>query len=127
MISKGAVFISFCLWTVALLPFSGGSGSIPGYTSPAAGIFLSLVFDRVVTVDLNSGHAITGALAESRDNQFVLFEPWNKGSPLYHVVPLASIILWSGVRGEDADPLFHYNRQYLTQPKIREQKFGAGG
>jgi hypothetical protein len=31
------------------------------------------------------------------------------------------------MRGEGADPLFLYNRQYLTQRKIREEKSGAGG
>jgi hypothetical protein len=32
------------------------------------------------------------------------------------------------MRGEDADPLFLYDRQYLTERQIRDkEKSGAGG
>jgi len=120
MVSKGAAFISFRHWIVSLLPFSGGSDSIPGHTSTAAGICLPLLFDRVVTVDLNSGHRVTGALSESLDCQIALFEPPSKGSSHYHVIPLASIAGWSHLRGEGADPLFLSNRRYLPQRKIHE-------
>jgi hypothetical protein len=94
-------------------------------THPLAGLN-RLPLDRAVTLYLTSGHSLTGALAESPDGQIALFEPRNKGSSHYHVVPLASIAAWSDMRGEDADPLFLYNRQYLTERQIQE-KSGAGG
>jgi hypothetical protein len=94
---------------------------------PLAGL-KELPLDRAVTLYLTSGHALTGALAESPDDQIALFEPRNKGSSHYHFVPLSSIAAWSDMRGEDADPLFLYNRQYLTERQIREkEKSGAGG
>jgi hypothetical protein len=100
---------------------------MPGYTSTAAGIFPSLLFNRVVTVDLNSGRLITGALAEGPDSQPALFETWSKGSLHYHVIPPASTVAWPDMRGEGTNPLFLYNRQYLTQRKIRQENSGAGG
>ena len=72
----------------------------------AAGIFPSLLFDRVVTVDLNSDRPITGALAESPDSQIALFETRSKDFLNYHVIPLASIVAWPDMRGEGANPLF---------------------
>ena len=105
--------------------------SSPGPSSqesdPFAGL-KELPLDRAVTLYLTSGHSLTGALAESPDGQIALFEPREKGSSHYHVVPLASITAWSDMRGEDADPLFLYNRQYLTERQIREkEKSGASG
>jgi hypothetical protein len=66
-------------------------------------------------------------LAESPDSQIAFFEPRSKGSLHSHVIPLASIVACSSTRGEGADPLRLYNRQYLTQRKIREEKSGTGG
>ena len=86
-----------------------------------------MVFDRVVTVDLNSGHPITGALAESPDSQIALFKPRSKGSLHYHVIPLASIVAWPEMGGKGANPLFVCNCQYLTQRKICQENSGAGG
>jgi len=81
-----------------------------------------------VTLYLTSGHALTGAMAESPDDQIALFDPRNKGSSHYHFIPLSSIAAWSDMRGEDADPLFLYDRQYLSERQIREkEKSRAGG
>ncbi|MBD2746009.1 hypothetical protein IC232_04770 [Microvirga sp. BT688] len=88
---------------------------------PLAGL-KELPLDRAVILYLASGHALTGALAESPDGQIALFEPRNRGSSHYHVVPLTSITAWSDMRGEDADPLFLYDRQYLSERQIREKE-----
>ena len=61
-------------------------------------------------------------MAESPDDQIVLFEPRIKGSSPYHFVPLSSIVAWSDMRGEDADPLLLYDRQYLSERQIREKE-----
>ena len=61
-------------------------------------------------------------MAESPDDQISLFEPRSKGSSHYHFVPLSSIAAWSDMRGEDADPLFLYDGQYLSERQIREKK-----
>ena len=90
-------------------------------SDPLAGL-KELPLDRAVTLYLTSGHALTGALAESPDDQIALFEPRNKGSSHYHFVPLSSIAAWSDMRGEDADPLFLYDRQYLSERQIREKE-----
>jgi hypothetical protein len=96
-------------------------------TDPLAGL-MELPLDRVVTVYLTSGQSLTGALAESPDNQVVLFEPRARASFHYHTVPLASISAWSDMRGEDTDPLYLCNRQYLTQRQIRDrEKYPANG
>jgi hypothetical protein len=50
--------------------------------------------------------------------QIGLFEPRNRGSSHYHFIPLSSIAAWSDMRGEDADPLFLYDRQYLSERQI---------
>jgi hypothetical protein len=47
MISKGAVFISFYLWIVSLLPCRGGNGSIAGFPSSAVGLLLPLLWLRL--------------------------------------------------------------------------------
>lgn len=73
------------------------------------------------------GHTLTGALAESPDSQISPFEPLSEGSLPHHIIPLASIVAESDMRSEGVDPLFLYNRQYLTQRKIGEEKSGAGG
>jgi hypothetical protein len=94
---------------------------------PLAGL-MELPLDRVVTVYLISGQSLTGALAESPDNQIILFEPRSRASSHYHTVPLTSISAWSDMRGEDADPLFLYDRQYLSERQIRDkEKSRAGG
>jgi hypothetical protein len=50
------------------------------------------------------------------------------GDLAYHFIPLASIAAWSDMRGEDADPLFLYDRQYLSERQIREkEKSRTGG
>lgn len=90
-------------------------------SDPLAGL-KELPLDRAVTLYMASGHALTGALAESPDDQIALFEPRNKDSSHYHFVPLSSIAAWSDMRGEDADPLFLYDRQYLTERQIREKE-----
>ncbi len=94
---------------------------------PLAGL-KKLPLDRAGILYLTSGRALTGAMAESPEGQIALFEPGEKGSSRYHVVPLSSIVAWSDMRGEDADPLFLYDRQYLTERQIRDkEKSGAGG
>lgn len=94
---------------------------------PLAGL-KELPLDRAVTIHLNSGLSLTGAMAESPEDQIRIFEPRNKGSSHYHLVPLSSIAAWSDMRGEDADPLFLYDRQYLSERQIREkEKSRAGG
>jgi hypothetical protein len=96
-------------------------------SDPLAGL-KELPLDRVVPLYLTSGHSLTGAMAESPDDQIGLFEPRNRSSSHYHFIPLSSIAAWSDMRGEDADPLFLYNRQYLSARQIREkEKSGAGG
>jgi hypothetical protein len=90
-------------------------------SDPLAGL-KELPLDRAVTLYLTSGHSLTGAMAESPDNQIGLFEPRNRGSSHYHFVPLSSITAWSDMRGEDADPLFLYDRQYLSERQIREKE-----
>jgi hypothetical protein len=96
-------------------------------SDPLAGL-KELPLDRAVTLYLTSGHSLTGAMAESPDNQIGLFEPRNRGSSHYHFIPLSSIAAWSDMRGEDADPLFLYDRQYLSERQIREkEKSRAGG
>ncbi|QRM34810.1 hypothetical protein [Microvirga sp. VF16] len=81
-----------------------------------------LSLDRVVTLYLTSGHSLTGAMAESPDDQIGLFEPQNKDSSHYHFVPLSSIAAWSDMRGKDADPLLLYDRQYLSERQIQEKE-----
>lgn len=49
---------------------------------------MKLPLDRGVTVYLTSGQSLTGALAESPDNQIILFEPRSRASSHYHTVPL---------------------------------------
>ena len=93
---------------------------------PLAGL-KELPLDRAVILYLTSGHALTGALAESPDDQIALFEPRNKGSSHYHFVPMSSLAAWSDMRGEDADPLFLYNRQYLSERQIREKEKSRDG
>ncbi|MFC1459351.1 hypothetical protein ACETIH_22130 [Microvirga arabica] len=96
-------------------------------SDPLAGL-KELPLDRAVTLYLTSGHALTGAMAESPDDQIRIFEPRNTNSSHYHLVPLSSIAAWSDMRGEDADPLFLYDRQYLSERQIREkEKSRAGG
>jgi len=94
---------------------------------PLAGL-KELPLDCAVTLHLNSGHSLTGAMAESLDSQIALFEPRNKGFSHYHFIPLSSVAAWSDMRGEDADPLILYDRQYLSERQIREkEKSQAGG
>jgi hypothetical protein len=88
---------------------------------PLAGL-MELPLDRVVTVYLISGQSLTGALAESPDNQIILFEPRSRASSHYHTVPLTSISAWSDMRGEDSDELYLYNRQYLTKRQIHDKE-----
>ena len=52
MISKGAAFISFRPWIVPPLSCRGGHGSIAGFPSTAAGLFLPLLWLRP------TGHAL---------------------------------------------------------------------
>jgi hypothetical protein len=61
-------------------------------SDPLAGL-KELPLDRAVTLYLTSGHSLTGALAESPDNQIGLFEPRNRGSSHYHFVPLSILAL----------------------------------
>ena len=104
----------------SLIPASEGS-------DPLAGL-KELPLDRAVTLYLTSGDSLTGALAESPDDRIGLFEPRDRGSSHYHVVPLTSITAWSDMRGEDADPLFLYDRQYLTERQVRDkEKSKTGG
>ncbi|WP_114947274.1 hypothetical protein [Microvirga calopogonii] len=86
-----------------------------------------LPLDRVVTVHLNSRHSLTGAIAEGPEDQMVLFEPRTGTSCQYHMVPFASISAWSEMRGENAEPLFLYGREYLTRQKIIEKERSRGG
>jgi hypothetical protein len=88
---------------------------------PLAGL-IEMPLDRVVTVYLTSGQSLTGALAESPDNQIILFEPRSRASSHYHTVPLTSISARSDMRGEDSDALYLYNRQYLTQRQIQDKE-----
>jgi hypothetical protein len=62
----------------------------------------ALRIDRVVIVYLHSGQSFTGALAESADNQIILFEPRSRNSLHYHTLPLSSIAAWTDMRGENA-------------------------
>jgi len=93
---------------------------------PLAGL-KELPLDRVVTVYLNSRHSLTGAIAEGPDDQMVLFEPRSGTSCQYHMVPFASISAWSEMRGESAEPLFLYGREYLTRQKIAEKERSRAG
>ncbi|WP_262030616.1 hypothetical protein [Microvirga sp. Mcv34] len=93
----------------------------PAATDPLAGL-KELPLDRVVTLHLNSRHSLTGAIAEGPDDQMVLFEPRSGSSCQYHMVPFASISAWSDMRGEKAEPLFLYGREYLTRQKISEKE-----
>ncbi|SCY99951.1 hypothetical protein [Microvirga guangxiensis] len=83
---------------------------------------MQLPLDRVVIVHVCSGHSFTGALAESPDNQVILFEPMPKGASRYHPVPVSNIIGWTDMRGEDTEPLFLCNRQYLTKRQILDKE-----
>ncbi|EIM30368.1 hypothetical protein [Microvirga lotononidis] len=90
-------------------------------SDPLSGL-KEMPLDRAVTLYLTSGHSLTGALAECPDDQIGLFEPRHKGSSHYHYIPLSNIAAWSDMRGEDADPLFLYDRQYLSERQIREKE-----
>ncbi|MBD2751003.1 hypothetical protein IC232_30690 [Microvirga sp. BT688] len=57
---------------------------------PLAGL-KELPLDRAVTLHLNSGHSLKGAMAESPDDQIHVFEPRNTNSSHYHLVSLSSI------------------------------------
>jgi ABC-type transporter Mla MlaB component len=88
---------------------------------PLAGL-MELPLDRIVTVYLTAGQSLRGALAESPDNQIILFGPRSRASSHYHTVPLTSISAWSDMRGEESDELYLYNRQYLTQRQIQDKE-----
>ncbi|WP_230534622.1 hypothetical protein [Microvirga roseola] len=85
-----------------------------------------LPLDRIVEVHLHSGASFTGALAESPDNQVILFELGSDNASCYHVIPIASIEAWSDMRGASADPLFLYNGKHLTQSQIAAQESETG-
>jgi hypothetical protein len=90
-------------------------------SDPLAGL-KELPLDRAVTLHLTSGRSLTGTMAESPDDQIRIFEPRSRSSSHYHFVPLSSIAAWSDMRGEDADPLFLYDRQYLTERQSRDKE-----
>jgi hypothetical protein len=93
---------------------------------PLAGL-KELPLDRVVTLYLNSRHSLTGAIAEGPDDQLVLFEPRSANSCQYHMVPFASICAWSDMRGEKAEPLFLYGREYLSLSQISVKEKSRAG